>query len=105
VHVAESFLRWPTSTRSKTRRPVRIGAYCQIISKVRAVSISMLLLDGEVSDFQQAVAQYRADLRHHSNRKAPGWDPSITGEWRAAPSPTSEHRPDAGCEVAGTFAF
>jgi hypothetical protein len=69
-HVVDIELRWPKSTLGKTRWPVRIGAYCQIVSNVPAVSISMLLLDGSVSDFLQAVAQYRPDLLHHSNRKA-----------------------------------
>jgi hypothetical protein len=69
-HVVDIELRWPKSTLGKTRWPVRIGAYCQIVFNVPAVSISMLLLDGDVSDFLQAVAQYRPDLLHHSNRKA-----------------------------------
>jgi len=70
-HVVDIELRWPKSTLGKTRWPVRIGTYCQIVFNVPAISISMLLLDGDVSDFLQAVAQYRPDLLHHSNRKAP----------------------------------
>lgn len=70
-HVIDIELRWPKSTLGNTRWPVRIGAYCQMVSDVPAVSINMLLLDGGVSDFLQAVAQHRPDLLHHSNRKAP----------------------------------
>jgi len=63
-------LRWPKITLGKTRWSIRIGAYCQIAYNVPAVSISMLLLEGNVSEFLRAVAQYRPDLLHHSNRSA-----------------------------------
>lgn len=63
-------LRWPKITLGKTRWSVRIGAYCQTACNVPAVSISMLLLEGNVSQFLQAVAQNRPDLLHHSNRRA-----------------------------------
>jgi hypothetical protein len=63
-------LRWPKITLGKTRWSVRIGAYCQTAYNVPAVSISMLLLESNASQFLQAVAQYRPDLLHHSNRRA-----------------------------------
>ncbi len=62
-------LRWPKITLGKTRWSVRIGAYCQTAYNVPAVSISMLLLESNASQFLQAVAQYRPDLLHHSNRR------------------------------------
>jgi hypothetical protein len=69
-------LRWPKITLGKTRWPVRIGAFCQTGYSVPAVSISTLLLDGNVAQLLTAVAQYRPDLLHHSNRKAfVGTDP------------------------------
>jgi hypothetical protein len=63
-------LRWPKVTLEKTHWSVRIGAYCQTAYNVPAVSISMLLLECNASQFLQAVAQYRPDLLHHSNRRA-----------------------------------
>jgi hypothetical protein len=63
-------LRWPKNTLAKTRWPVRIGAHCQIGYGVPAVTISMLLLEGNVSEMLDAVAQYRPDLLHHTNRGA-----------------------------------
>jgi hypothetical protein len=44
-------------------------AYCQIGYGVPAVTISMLLLKGNVSEVLDAVAQYRPDLLHHTNRR------------------------------------
>jgi hypothetical protein len=69
-HAVDIKLRWPKTTLGHTRWPVRIGAYCQIGYGVPAVTISMLLLDGSVSDLLNAVAQYRPDLLHYSNRRA-----------------------------------
>jgi hypothetical protein len=61
-------LRWPKVTLGETRWPVRIGACCQMHCGVPAVSVSMLLLDGNVSDLLDVVALYRPDLLHASNR-------------------------------------
>jgi hypothetical protein len=58
-------------TLGETRWPVRIGAYCQIGYGVPAVTISMLLLEGNVSEMLDAVAQYRPDLLHNTNRRTP----------------------------------
>ena len=69
--VVDIELRWPKMTLGGTRWSVRIGAYCQIGYGVPAVTISMLLLEGNVSDVLDAVAQYRPDLLHHTNRRAP----------------------------------
>lgn len=55
--VVDIKLRWPRITLAKTRWPVRIGAYCQIGYGVPAVTISMLLLEGNVSEVLDAVAQ------------------------------------------------
>ena len=63
-------LRWPRTTLDQTRGMVRIGAHCQIVYGVPAVTISMLLLDGDVSKLLDAVAEYRPDLLHYSNRAA-----------------------------------
>jgi hypothetical protein len=70
-HVVDITLRWPVITLGETRRPVRIGAYCQIGYGVPAVTISMLLLEGNVSEMLDAVAQYRPDLLHNTNRRTP----------------------------------
>jgi hypothetical protein len=56
------------ATLRETRWPVRIGAYCQMGYGVPAVTISMLLLDGNVSEMLEAIAQYRPDLLHDTNR-------------------------------------
>jgi hypothetical protein len=81
--VVDIKLRWPKITLAETRWPIRIGAYCQIGYGVPAVTISMLLLEGNVSEMLDAVAQYRPDLLHHTNRRAPltGYP---TGEANAA---------------------
>ena len=68
--VVDIELHWPRVTLAKTRWQVRIGAYCQTCYGVPAVTISMLLLDGNVSELLDAVAQYRPDLLHHTNRRA-----------------------------------
>jgi hypothetical protein len=70
ARVVDIALRWPKITLGKTRWSIRIGAYCQTGYNVPAVSISLLLLEGNVSQFLQAVAQYRPDLLHYSNRGA-----------------------------------
>jgi len=68
--VIDIALHWPKTTLGKTRWPVRIGAYCQTGYNVPAVSISTLLLEGNVAEVLTAVARYRPDLLHHSNRRA-----------------------------------
>jgi len=67
-HTVDIKLRWPKTTLAGTRWWVRIGAPCQIGYGVPAVTISMLLLEGNVSELLDAVAQYRPDLLHDSNR-------------------------------------
>jgi hypothetical protein len=61
-HVVDIRLRWPKATLAGTRWPVRIGAHCQTGYGVPAVTISLLLLEGNVSEMLEAVAQYRPDL-------------------------------------------
>jgi hypothetical protein len=63
-------LRWPRTTLDQTSWPVRIGAHCQTGYGVPAVTFSMLLLDGDVSELLEAVAKYRPDLLHYVNRVA-----------------------------------
>jgi hypothetical protein len=70
-HIVDIKLRWPKITLAGTRWPVRIGAYCQFGYGVPAVTISMLLLEGNVSEMLNAVAQYQPDLWHHTNRRVP----------------------------------
>jgi hypothetical protein len=70
-HVVDIELRWSKITLAETRWPVRIGAFCQTGYGVPAVTISLLLLEGNVSEMLGAVAQYRPDLLHHTNRRAP----------------------------------
>jgi hypothetical protein len=70
-HIVDIKLRWPKITLAGTRWPVRMGAYCQLGYGVPAITISMLLLEGDVSEMLDAVAQYRPDLLHHTNRRAP----------------------------------
>ncbi len=67
-HTLDIALRWPKATLRETRWAVWLGAYCQTGYGIPAVSISMLLLDGSVSDLLDAVAQYRPDLLHGTNR-------------------------------------
>ena len=68
-HVVDIELRWPKITLDGTRWPVRIGAYCQIGYGVPAVTISMVFLEGNVSEVLDAVARYRPDLLHDTNRR------------------------------------
>ena len=67
-HVVDIRLRYPELTLANTRWPVRIGAYCQIGYGVPAITISLLLLEGSVSEVLHAVAQYRPDLLHCTSR-------------------------------------
>jgi hypothetical protein len=69
-HVVDIKLRWPKATLAGTRWPVRIGAHCQTGFGVPAVTISLLLLEGNVSEMLGAVARYRPDLLHYTNRSA-----------------------------------
>ena len=67
-HTVDIRLRWPRTTLDQTCWLVRIGAHCQIGYGIPAVTFSMLLLDGDVSELLEAVAEYRPDLLHHVNR-------------------------------------
>jgi hypothetical protein len=67
-HTVDIRLRWPRVTLDQTCWLVRIGAHCQIGYGVPAVTFSMLLLDGDVSELLEAVAEYRPDLLHYVNR-------------------------------------
>ncbi len=69
-HTVDIRLRWPRTTLEQTRWLVRIGAHCQTGYGVPALTISMLLLDGNVSELLDAVAEYRPDLLHYINRAA-----------------------------------
>jgi hypothetical protein len=69
-HTVDIRLRCPRTTLERTRWLVRIGAHCQIGYGVPAVTFSMLLLDGDVSELLEAVAEYRPDLLHYVNRSA-----------------------------------
>lgn len=69
-HVVDIALHWPKITLGQARWPVRIGAHCQTGYGVPALTISMLLLEGSVSEVRDAVACYRPDLLHHTNRRA-----------------------------------
>jgi hypothetical protein len=60
--VIDLSLRWPDSTLAGTRWLTRIGAILQQAYGVPAITISMLLLDGQVTDLLAAIAQYRPDL-------------------------------------------
>ena len=66
-HVVDIVLRWPRITLDKTRWSVRIGAYCQVGCGVPAVTINMVLLEGNVSEMLDAIARYRPDLLHCTN--------------------------------------
>lgn len=63
-------LRWPKTTLNQTRWLVRIGARCQTGYGVPAVTISMLLLESNVSELLDAVGEHRPDLLHYTNRAA-----------------------------------
>jgi hypothetical protein len=67
-HVLDIKLRWPEVTLRQTRWAVRVGALCQQAYGVPAVSISMVLLEGQVGDLLAAIAAYRPDLLHAANR-------------------------------------
>ena len=69
-HTVDIRLRWPKTTLDKSCWLARIGAHCQIGYGVPAVTFSMLLLDGNVSELLEAVAAYRPDLLHYVNRAA-----------------------------------
>jgi hypothetical protein len=67
-HVVDLKLRWPATTLAQTRWSVRIGAACQAGCDVPAITLSMLLLEGNVSDLLHAIALHRSDLLHHTNQ-------------------------------------
>ena len=69
-HTVDIRLRWPRTALDQTCWLVRIGAHCQIGYGVPAITFSMLLLDGDVSELLEAVAEYRPDLLHYVNRAA-----------------------------------
>jgi hypothetical protein len=69
-HTVDVELRWPKTTLRHTRWSVRVGAYCQVGYGVPAITISMHLLDGSVSDLLDAIAQFRPDLLDYTNRRA-----------------------------------
>src|SRR5215510_12832137 len=54
-HVVDIRLRWPKATLAGTRWPVRIGAHCQTGYGVPAVTINLLLLEGNVAEMLEAV--------------------------------------------------
>jgi hypothetical protein len=60
--VVDLGLRWPGSTLAGTRWLTRLGAIIQETFGVPAITISMLLLDGQVADLLAAIARYRPDL-------------------------------------------
>ena len=60
--VIDLSLRWPDITLAGTRWLTRIGAILQQAYGVPAITISMLLLDGQVADVLAIIARYRPDL-------------------------------------------
>jgi len=60
--VIDLSLRWPDTTLAGTRWLTRIGAILQQAYGVPAITISMLLLDGQVADVLAIIARYRPDL-------------------------------------------
>jgi hypothetical protein len=60
--VVDLSLRWPNITLAGTRWLTRLGAILQRAQGVPAITISMLLLDGQVADLLAAIARYRPDL-------------------------------------------
>jgi len=60
--VIDLSLRWPDTTLAGTRWLTRIGAILQQAYGVPAITISMLLLDGQVADLLAIIARYRPDL-------------------------------------------
>ena len=81
--VVDLALRWPDVTLRGTPWLVRIGGPCQNGFGVPAVTISMLLLDGSVSDVLHAIARHWPDLLHKTNR---GSLPSATFDQQHTPS-------------------
>ena len=67
-YVIDIKLRWPQLTLRQARWAVRVGALCQQAYGVPAVSISMVLVEGQVGDLLAAIAEYRPDLLHAANR-------------------------------------
>jgi hypothetical protein len=66
--VVDLVLCWPDVTLRGAPWRVRIGGSSQKGFGVPAVTISMLLLDGNVGDALHAIATYRPDLLHRTNR-------------------------------------
>jgi hypothetical protein len=60
--VVDLSLRSPGITLAGTRWLIRLGAIVQQAQGVPAITISMLLLDGQVVDLLAAIARYRPDL-------------------------------------------
>jgi hypothetical protein len=67
--VADLRLRYPAMTLAGSRWPTRIGVVCQNRLGVPAVTISMLLLDGDVAALLAAIARHRPDLVPVANRR------------------------------------
>jgi hypothetical protein len=67
--VVDLSLRWPNITLAGTRWLTRLGAILQRVQGVPAITISMLLLDGQVADLLAAIARYRPDLVHASTMR------------------------------------
>jgi hypothetical protein len=70
-HVVEIILRHPRMTLAHTSWPVKIGIHCQLACDIPAVTVSVLLLEGDVRDVLNAIGRHRPDLLHPSNRAAP----------------------------------
>lgn len=68
--VADIALRDPNGTLAGTPWRVRIGAGCQVGYGVPALTLSMLLLDGDVSALLDAIGRHRPDLLDARNRAA-----------------------------------
>jgi len=67
--VVDLSLRWPDITLASARWLTRLGAIIQQAQGVPAITISMLLLDGQVADLLAAIARYRPDLVHASTMR------------------------------------
>jgi hypothetical protein len=67
-HVVDIALRRPNVMLQQTRWSVRIGGLCQSGYGVPAITISTLLLECNVAQVLEAVARWRPDLLHQSNR-------------------------------------
>lgn len=81
--VVDLVLSWPDHSLRGTPWQVRIGGPCQKGFGVPAVTISMVLLDGNVGDVLRAVAMHRPDLLHKTNR---GALPCVTVDRQQRPS-------------------